>query len=303
MDDPNFGEKQDTAVAHKTRTLRRLLEEINPKVTCDKIITHWNLSAEVVDPNFEVEPHVEEDEQVENDTADKIVRPKVECESEFYPEEEQQDHCLQISMYAYALFSAIIFAPEMKTPQFKTMVIERPEPPPGAEKPTYYATNVWTTKKTKIFDKFVSKVYADHDTRYLHYLVGRIEIIRGARLQRIFFLMPRSIRSLKNNSLVHGWQEKCIAADIDRDSPEAQIDTFSDAILNQYNSFVEHQYSLLSKPPPLNSAGPVISFCINITMLATVLINGIMSQCTLDPTLHIPFSTQSCTTPLSFQCM
>merc|ERR1711912_15755 len=178
------------------------VQELSPKYLGDKIITHWNLSAEVDDPNFEVEPHVEEDEKVENDTADKVIRPKVECECEVYPLEEQQDHCLQISMYSYALFSAIIYAPEIKTPLFKTMVIERPEPAPGTQQRTYYATNTWTTKKTKIFDNFVSKVHKDHDRRYLHYLVGRIEIIRGARLQRIFFLMPKSIRSLKNNSLV-----------------------------------------------------------------------------------------------------
>jgi len=278
QDDPDYATLMSEVMQHKTMTIKRMVEELSPKCLADKIITQWNLSPEVDNPAFEVEPYVEEDEAVENDTADKIVRPKRESECEDYPEDEQKEHCLQISMYAYALFNAIIFAPEMKTQNFKTMVVDRGEPDPDRPRPKLFTTSSWSTRKTKIFDRFVSKVHGDHDSRYLHFLIGKIELIRGARLQRVFFLMPRSIRTLKNNSLVHAWQESCIYGSdtIDRTSPEAQIDSFADAIQSQFNSFVTHQYAQLEKPPPFNSAGEVISFCVNITMAATVIINAIM---------------------------
>jgi hypothetical protein len=67
-----------------------------------------------------------------------------------------------------------------------------------------------------------------------------------------------------------------MANDIERESPESQIDTFSDAVKDQYITFVEHQYALLSKPTPFNMAGEVISFCINLTMSTTIIINAIM---------------------------
>jgi len=273
QDSEDYAEMQSQVIEHKTMTVKRMVEELSPKILGDKIITQWNLSAEVDDPIYDVEPFTEEDEKIDNDTADRVVRPKRECECDHYPEDDQKEHCLQISMLAYAVFNAIIYAPEMKTPLFKTMVIDRSDDEPGP----FYSTSSWSTKKTKIFDRFVQKVEGDHDSKYLHFLVGRIEIIRGARLQRIFFLMPRTIRTLKKNPLIHEWQEETMNGDaIDRESPESQIDSFSDAVNEQYISFVEHQYSLLSKPAPFNMAGEVISLCIKITMVTTVIINSIM---------------------------
>jgi len=275
QDDPDYADKQTEVINHKTMTIKHMIEELNPKALADKIITHWNLSSEVDDPTFEVEPVQDPDEIIQFDTADRITRPKREIECEFYLEDDQKDHCLQICVFAYSVFSAIFNAPEMRTPLFKEIIIDKSDYDPRL-KPEFFQSSNWSTQKTKVFEKFVSKVEKDHGSKYLHFLIGQIEIVRGSRLQRIFFLMPRSIRTLKNNSLVHGWQENCLQEDIDRDSPEALIDSFSDAIMQRYISFVNHQYSLLSKPPPLNQAGEVIEMCIQVTMATTCVINSIM---------------------------
>ena len=38
--------------------------------------------------------------------------------------------------------------------------------------------------------------------KYLHFLFGRVEIQRGQRLQKLFFLVPAAIRTLKGQSLI-----------------------------------------------------------------------------------------------------
>ena len=40
-EDPNFREVSEELVEHKGTTIRRMVEELNPKIICDKVITHW----------------------------------------------------------------------------------------------------------------------------------------------------------------------------------------------------------------------------------------------------------------------
>jgi len=84
-----------------------------------------------------------------------------------------------------------------------------------------------------------------------------------------------AIRVLKDHPEIHKWQETC-QQNVDRSSPEAQIDSFSDAVLAQYIPFVLTQYKLLENPWPFNKAGDVIALCRNTTMLATLVINVIL---------------------------
>lgn len=63
---------------------------------------------------------------------------------------------------------------------------------------------------------------------------------------------------------------------VERSSPEAQIDSFSDMVMSQYIPFVLTQFDLAQKPWPFNQAGDVIRFCINTTMFTTIIINMIL---------------------------
>eukprot|EP00928_Gymnodinium_smaydae_P073705 TRINITY_DN5685_c0_g2_i2.p1 TRINITY_DN5685_c0_g2~~TRINITY_DN5685_c0_g2_i2.p1 ORF type:complete len:2031 (+),score=578.31 TRINITY_DN5685_c0_g2_i2:833-6094(+) len=273
QDDADFAEMQNEVIYGKTLTIKRMVEELRPKVLCDKIITHWNLSAEADDPNFRVPPVVSEEDEGSN-MAEEIIRPKREVECTFYTLDRQKEHCLEICAYSYSLFQAIFNAPEARTSLYRDMVIERPPAPDGSkyELSTY---SQWKGMKTKVFNSFVDKVQSDHNDKYLHFLFGQVEIVCGSRLQRIFFFVPPAIRELKNQLLVHKWQEDCLVK-VDRSSPEAQIDNFGDLVNGEYVSFVQHQYFLLNKPWPFNMAGEVIDFCINSTMLTTVIVNCVM---------------------------
>jgi hypothetical protein len=246
-----------------------MMEELKPKTLCDKIITYWNLSDEVSDPQYDIEPVQDDDERIENDTADRIVRPKREIQCDTYELEEQMDHCLELCFLCYAVFDAINTSPEMKSPNFTSdeFKIERANPPAQI-----YVKSDWTTAYTKIFSFFMECVHRFHGQKYLHFLFGVVEIARGTRLQKMYFLVPRAIRILKNQSLIKDWQENCLVL-VDRSSPEAKIDDFCDRVLSEYITFVRHQYSLLQKPWPFNKAGEVIAFCISLTVVTTLCIN------------------------------
>ena len=88
-----FRQTSEEVVEHKGSTIRRMVEELSPKIICDKavvaqtecggitgssavygkifgqVITHWNLSPEVHDPANMIKPVQDADEVVENDTA------------------------------------------------------------------------------------------------------------------------------------------------------------------------------------------------------------------------------------------
>uniref|UniRef100_A0A7S4SW96 Ion transport domain-containing protein n=1 Tax=Alexandrium monilatum TaxID=311494 RepID=A0A7S4SW96_9DINO len=274
QDDPDYAELQTALVFHKTLTFKRMVQELRPRALTDKIITHWNLSPEVNDPQFEVKLlDDDDDEQGEN-----VVRPKreeLEAE-EIYPLTSQKDHCLEICALCYSVFNAVVTAPELKSAQFKEMEIERGPPPDGEQAPEVYNTSIWLSAKAKVYDVFNAKVANMHNSKYLHFLFGQVEIVRGARLQRIYFLVPRQIRVLKNHALIKEWQEELLMI-VDRTSPEAQIDSFADMVKDQYISFVRHQFSLHERPWPFNKASEVISFCINATMLTTIVINTFLT--------------------------
>eukprot|EP00812_Abedinium_dasypus_P000159 NODE_101_length_2126_cov_516.460647.p1 GENE.NODE_101_length_2126_cov_516.460647~~NODE_101_length_2126_cov_516.460647.p1 ORF type:complete len:635 (+),score=274.27 NODE_101_length_2126_cov_516.460647:42-1946(+) len=217
---------------------------------------------------WEVLPVQDDDIVIKSDTADRVIRPKREVACVSYKLEEQKDHCLEICALSYSVFSAVILVPQSL---YKNTVISRP----ADYDRNIYTSSHWQAARNKIFDHFVDSVQKSHNNKYLHFLFGQIEVVRGSRLQRSFFLVPRQIRVLKDNTLVHGWQEDLLLR-VERSSPEAQIDDFAERVLQYYVSFVRHQYSLLSKPWPFNRAGEVISFCIKLTMVTTVVINGIM---------------------------
>eukprot|EP00913_Durusdinium_trenchii_P025484 g23922.t1 len=273
-DDNDFAKQQEQVVLHKTTTLARMIQELAPKVLCWKIITHWNLSSEAADPQFEITPN-DEDEVGESDkdeneeTDEQIVRPKREKACLTYTLDEQYEDCLKVCGLCYSLFHAVFNAPETKTPLFRDVKIEQPVDRVA------YTKQDWSVAKTKMFDQFLDKVQKMLGEKYLHFLFGQVEIVRGSRLQRIYFLVPKSIRVLKNHSLIHKWQEECLVA-VERSSPEAQIDDFADMVNGQYISFVQKQYDLLGKPWPFNRAGEVIALCINSTMLTTAIINSIL---------------------------
>eukprot|EP00439_Symbiodinium_sp_Y106_P032868 s1697_g3.t3 len=248
-----------------------LWEELAPRVLCWKVITHWNLSSEAADPQFEVGVTEEDDEAEADDqeTDEKIIRPKREKACLTYTLDEQYEDCLKICGLCYSLFHAVFSAPETRTQLFKDVKIEQPADMPVYTKPE------WATAKTKIFDRFLEKVQKMLGEKYLHFLFGQVEIVRGSRLQRVYFLVPKAIRVLKNHSLVHKWQEECLV-NVKRTSPEAQIDDFADLVNGEYISFVQKQFDLLGKPWPFNRAGEVIALCINSTMLTTAIINSIL---------------------------
>eukprot|EP00439_Symbiodinium_sp_Y106_P031614 s1697_g3.t2 len=245
--------------------------ELAPRVLCWKVITHWNLSSEAADPQFEVGVTEEDDEAEADDqeTDEKIIRPKREKACLTYTLDEQYEDCLKICGLCYSLFHAVFSAPETRTQLFKDVKIEQPADMPVYTKPE------WATAKTKIFDRFLEKVQKMLGEKYLHFLFGQVEIVRGSRLQRVYFLVPKAIRVLKNHSLVHKWQEECLV-NVKRTSPEAQIDDFADLVNGEYISFVQKQFDLLGKPWPFNRAGEVIALCINSTMLTTAIINSIL---------------------------
>jgi len=270
-DDNDFAKQQEQVVQHKTETLARMIQELAPRVLCWKVITHWNLSSEAADPQFEVGVTEEDDEAEADDqeTDEKIIRPKREKACLTYTLDEQYEDCLKICGLCYSLFHAVFSAPETRTQLFKDVKIEQPADMPVYTKPE------WATAKTKIFDRFLEKVQKMLGEKYLHFLFGQVEIVRGSRLQRVYFLVPKAIRVLKNHSLVHKWQEECLV-NVKRTSPEAQIDDFADLVNGEYISFVQKQFDLLGKPWPFNRAGEVIALCINSTMLTTAIINSIL---------------------------
>eukprot|EP00933_Yihiella_yeosuensis_P029935 TRINITY_DN2358_c0_g1_i1.p1 TRINITY_DN2358_c0_g1~~TRINITY_DN2358_c0_g1_i1.p1 ORF type:complete len:937 (+),score=183.81 TRINITY_DN2358_c0_g1_i1:206-2812(+) len=267
QEDPDFAAQQEEVIQHKTTTIKRMVQELAPKVLCTKIITHWNLSSEAVNPLYEIVLDNSKDDE-EQDPTFEVIRPKREKECLTYVLEDQFEDCLNICALCYSLFLAVFNAPEAKTPLFRELDIESPVEP-------VYAMPHWGAAKTKAFDSFVGEVQKMHGQKYLHFLFGQVEIIRGSRLQRVFFLVPKAIRVLKNQSLIHKWQEDALIA-VDRSSPEAQIDDFADLVNGQYISFVQKQYSLLEKPWPFNISGEVIAFCVSTTMVTTGIINSVL---------------------------
>mmetsp|Transcript_31951 Transcript_31951/g.74665 ORF Transcript_31951/g.74665 Transcript_31951/m.74665 type:complete len:246 (-) Transcript_31951:15-752(-) len=139
--------------------------------------------------------------------------------------------------------------------------------------PVLHTRNQWATSKTKIYDTFTEGVSKMHHSKYLHFLFGRVEIQRGQRLQKLFFLVPAAIRTLKGQSLIKDWQEGCINT-VDRSGPEAKLQDFSEQVWDEYIGFVEHQYNLSQKPFPLNASGEVMAAARSIIVLLTIIITG-----------------------------
>ncbi|CAE8613787.1 unnamed protein product [Polarella glacialis] len=273
QDDENFATLQAEVMLHKTTTIKRMIQELWPKAVCGKVITHWNLSGEAHDPQYMIDASGEDDDKGgEKDPMGidvQVVRPKREMQCESYRLADQREDCLKICALCYSLFCAVYQAPEARSPLFREIEVE-----PVGDGPVY-AMSHWIAEKNKKFDLFVDQVHKMHGEKYLHFLFGQVEIVRGSRIQRVFFLVPQAIRVLKDQSLIHKWQEGCLVA-VDRSSPEAQIDDFADLVNGQYISFVQNQYYLLDKPWPLNKSGEVIALCVNSTMLTTGIINGIL---------------------------
>jgi len=263
-EDANFRQISEEVVEHKGYTIRRMVEELDPKIICDKIITHWNLCAEVRDEKYIITPVQDPDETIEHDTAERIFRPKREVEAEGYLLEEQEDHCLEISFLCWALFEGVKETAQFKDRNLFTEPIERM----NKDVPTFNPQH-WNGAKTKIYDTFTSAVTSMHHSKYLHFLFGRIEILRGPRLQKLFFLVPRPIRYMKDHALIKQWQENLINM-VDRTGPEAKMQDFSERVRDEYIEFVKHQYMLSGKPFPLNSAGSVIAQSENILSFLTV---------------------------------
>lgn len=142
------------------------------------------------------------DEVLENDSAEQVIRTKGEKESTEYPLPDQEEHSLEICFLCWALFEGIQQAPEFGNRGLFEGSIER-----KAKKPLLYTRNQWATSKSKIYDTFNESVSKMHHSKYLHFLFGRVEIIRGQRLQKLFFLVPKAIRTLKSQSLLKDWQE------------------------------------------------------------------------------------------------
>lgn len=271
-EDPLFRQTQEAVIAHRVFTIRHMVEELDPKITCDKVITHWNLSVEGEDESFFIAPVQDDDEIVENDTAERIIRPKREQEDKNYVVVEQQDHCLEICFLCWALFEGVKQAPEFKT-EFTSKAFVPLERKHEGFVP--FLPQRWNAIYSKVYSHFNDEVTRMHQSKYLHFLFGRIEILRGPRLQKIFFLVPPAIRYLKDHALIKEWQDKCIN-DADRDSAESKLQSFSEAVCEQYVGFVKHQYMLSGKPFPLNAAGEVAAQSQNLlnflTVIMTVLI-------------------------------
>ncbi|CAE8725672.1 unnamed protein product [Polarella glacialis] len=267
-EDPDYRTLAEAVIAHKGATIRRMVEELNPKIICDKVITHWNLSPEVHDPSFLIAPVQEAGEVIENDTAERIVRTKGERESEDYPLDEQETHCLEICFLCWAVFEGAQQTPEFSMRGLFERTIER-----KTSSPMIYTRQNWSTAKSKIYDSFNEAIGTMHDNKYLHFLFGRVEILRGQRLQKVFFLVPEPIRSLKGQSLIHDWQESCIN-EVDRSGQEAKMQDFSVRVWDEYIGFVNHQFMLSQKPFPLNSSGEVMAFSKSAICLLTILITS-----------------------------
>lgn len=267
-EDPNYRQTSEEVVEHKGSTIRRMVEELSPKIICDKVITHWNLSPEVHDPANMIKPVQDADEVVENDTAEAVIRTKGEKESTDYTLAEQEEHCLEICFLCWALFEGIQQAPEFGNRSFFAGTLDH-----KMKNPVLHTRNQWATSKTKIYDTFTEGVSKMHHSKYLHFLFGRVEIQRGQRLQKLFFLVPAAIRTLKGQSLIKDWQEGCINT-VDRSGPEAKLQDFSEQVWDEYIGFVEHQYNLSQKPFPLNASGEVMAAARSIIVLLTIIITG-----------------------------
>lgn len=263
-EDPNFREVSEELVEHKGTTIRRMVEELNPKIICDKVITHWNICPEARDPIHAISPIQDDDEIIENDTAEPIIRTKGEKESSDYDLEAQEEHSLEICFLCWALFEGIQQSPEFGNRALFEGTLDR-----KAKHPNLHSRNQWATSKSKIYDTFNEAVTKMHHSKYLHFLFGRVEIIRGSRLQKLFFLVPKAIRSLKAQSLIKDWQEGCINS-VDRSGPEAKLQDFSEQVRDEYIGFVEHQYSLSQKPFPLNASGEVMATARSAIVLLTI---------------------------------
>ena len=111
-----------------------------------------------------------------------------------------------------------------------------------------------------------------HHGKYIHFLFGQVEVTRGARIQRMYFLLPESIRVMKDHQLVRMWQDD-LCLTVDRSSPEAKLDDFSDKVRQQYIPFVEHMYLLAESPFPLNMAGEMMAYCMQVKAYVTWIIN------------------------------
>jgi len=212
-------------------------------------------------------PHIDDAAFLPTTEGD-IIRPKTEIESKVYPLAEQEVHSLEICFWCYSLFDAIynesLLAYNVELPREVLMTFH-------SEGPRFQKGD-WAAAKAKIYDFFKESVTRKTHAKYLHYLFGRVEVVRGTRLQRLYFLVPESVRALKDHSLVKAWQESFVQ-EVKRSSPEEKIDGFSDRVMSEYITFVEHQYELLKRPWPLNRAGEVISFSLNAIIFLTILIN------------------------------
>jgi len=274
-EDPDFESIQASLLEHRLITTVRIVQEVNPKVLCDKVITHWNLSAEVEGkPEFRVEPVIDDD-VADNGSANPIVRPKREMYSETYTLEAQQDHSLEIAFRSWALFDAIISSAEIEHPNFRETEksIERERDPPEI-----FNLTLWKSADDKIFRKFTADVSEMHASgnKYLHFLFGSVEVVRGqsgaARLQKLHFLVPKSIRVLKDHALVEEWQESCWKNKVDRSGNEPKLDSFAEAVQQEYVSFVNLQYDLKCSLWPLNVAGDAIALAQYVGALLTTAI-------------------------------
>jgi hypothetical protein len=267
-DDPNFGQVQNDFLRHKTITIKRMVEEINPKTIADKVICHWNLSTEGQTPETYIPPVREDDVTDINDTAVPLVRPKREELCEIYTLLEQQNHCLEICYLCISLFDAVIRSPEQRTSLFNELEFDRPD----AKDFVPFTSSLWNVALTKIINHFNAAVTKMHHEKYLHFLFGQVEVVRGARLQRMYFLVPEAIRVMKDHPLVKAWQDAMLA-EVDRSGPEARLDDFSDRVIGQYIPFVEHMWFLQQQPWPLNVCGEMMDLSARFTLYLMLIIN------------------------------
>uniref|UniRef100_A0A7S4UVM0 Ion transport domain-containing protein n=1 Tax=Alexandrium monilatum TaxID=311494 RepID=A0A7S4UVM0_9DINO len=266
---PSFRELSEAIVEHKKLTIRHMVEELDPKIVCDKVITHWNLSAEATDPAHAVQPVKDEELVVENDTADRIDRPKREVEAADYPLQEQQEHCLELCFLCWALFQGVRDSAEFRTKDNFKAPLERRHR--VGRPPELFTYQRWNTMKTRVYDHFHNTLNAVHHPRYIYFLFARVELLRGQRLQKAFFMVPRAIRSLKSQSLIKDWQEGLINA-VDRSGPEAQLQDFTERVRDEYVSFVQHQYALSRRAFPVNSAGQLMALARELIKALTLAI-------------------------------
>jgi len=251
-EEADFKEKSVRVVEHKKFTIRQMVQELDPNVVCDKIITHWNLSSEGRAPSTKI-ANIKDDDDDAPDTSEMMIRPKREIEATQYTLEEQEVHCLEVSFLCWALFEGVKEAKE-----FSMKVEAETDKRKGHEVVrSVYSPQRWQLAKAKRYDHFMEKVTVMHHSKYLHFLYGRIEVQRGERLQKLFYLVPEPIRKLKAQSLIKDWQVKC-KAEVDRSGPEAKLQSFSEAVSDEYIDFVKHQFNLQGSPFPFNSCGEIM---------------------------------------------